>query len=494
MFVLSSDNIDAWIQENTPADNAAGACVTFEGRVRNHHEGKSVLSLEYEAFVPLAQSEGEKIIQEALERFNIIDVRAIHRHGYLNIGETAVWVGVIAAHRKDAFKACQYVIDEIKHRLPIWKKEHYTDGHSGWVNCHGCTQPTPNLYTRQIALPEIGEAGQQRLQQAKVLVAGAGGLGCPALQYLTAAGVGTIGICEFDTVSADNLHRQVLYDFKQTGDSKLTIALEKLSQQIPFVKFKAYPQAISSSNALDLFSQYDLVLDCTDNFQSKFLLNDAAVLSKTPLLHASLYQHEGQLYGYYPNQTACLRCLWPETPDESCIGNCAESGIIGAVAGTLGCMQAMEAIKFIVGMPNVLTSGQWITLNLLDYQLHKIDRSANPDCPACGENQSIFNLESDEAEALKISPEALSALKNYVLIDIRTEAERRLQSFTEAQPLKDYVSVNGTYAFEADKAYVLVCQQGKRSLTLAQKLQKLGRTRIYSLLGGLHAWKQPTPV
>ena len=202
----------------------SGAFASFEGIVRNHNDGKEVSYLEYEAQETLCNNEAKKIVDEAHSKFSINKVRAYHRVGRLDIGEMAVWVGVSAVHRDDAFKACRYIIDEIKKRLPIWKKEFYTDESSVWVEgesnketCSAEIIDEKEYFSRQINLPEIGVDGQQKLKEAKILVVGAGGLGCPALMSLAGAGVGTIGICEHDKIETSNLHRQFLYAFDDIG-------------------------------------------------------------------------------------------------------------------------------------------------------------------------------------------------------------------------------------------------------------------------------------
>ena len=226
-FNISDQIIDIAELTSALSDRTAGALSTFEGRVRDHNDGRSVTGLDYEVFAPLALSEGARILDEAVERFGIHAAHAVHRHGTLTIGDCAVWVGVTAAHRDDAFRACRYIIDALKHRLPIWKKEHYADGTAEWVNCQHAAAPDhthhrheqppalaeADFYARQIRLPEIGAAGQAKLKAARVLIVGAGGLGSPAGLMLAAAGVGTIGIAEFDSLEASNLHRAgVLYE------------------------------------------------------------------------------------------------------------------------------------------------------------------------------------------------------------------------------------------------------------------------------------------
>jgi adenylyltransferase/sulfurtransferase len=262
-------------------DPAAGGYASFEGWVRNHNEGHAVTRLEYEAFEALAVVEGTRIVDEAIARFGVIDARCVHRVGSLGIGDLAVWVGVSSRHRAEAFAACRFIIDEVKHRVPIWKKEHYVTGDSGWVNCERCAEAaspkealpsttcthehfptlahasrltphashlTPHAspdYSRQISLRDVGAAGQAKLRSARVLVIGAGGLGVPALNYLAGAGVGTIGIAEADVLDASNLHRQPLYALEDVGKPKSALAAARLQALNPDVHIATHERITS---------------------------------------------------------------------------------------------------------------------------------------------------------------------------------------------------------------------------------------------------------
>src|SRR5581483_9943439 len=240
-FRLSREKIDESSLREQLTDPAAGGYASFEGWERNHNEGLSVHHLEYEAFEPLALREGERIVAEAVARFGVEHAACVHRTGNLAIGEMAVWVGVSARHRHEAFLACRYIIDEIKHRLPIWKKEHYENGDSGWVNCERCAEhgharqdhdhdphsgPAPADptrvpdYSRQMALREVGPAGQARLRAAKVLVVGCGGLAVPVVGYLAGAGIGRLGLLDSDRLEPSNLHRQTMYALSDVGQLK----------------------------------------------------------------------------------------------------------------------------------------------------------------------------------------------------------------------------------------------------------------------------------
>ncbi len=349
--------------------------------MRDHNEGRTVQRLEYEAFEALAIKEGERIVAEAVARFGVTRAACVHRVGALGIGELAVWVGVSAAHRGEAFAACRYIIDEVKHRVPIWKKEHYADGDSGWVNCERCaaaahdavpdtstgtgttlaralraatrrTHPHRRTITRgRCALPEVGAAGQAKLAAASVLVVGAGGLGVPVLQYLAAAGVGRIGIVDGDVVEASNLHRQPLYGVADVGRPKVEVAAERLRALNHDVRIEPHAMHATAENIDALVAHHDLVIECTDNFRAKFLVNDAVVRAMKPAVFASVHQYEGQVQVYRPlPHWPCLRCLWPEAPRDGMVGNCAEAGVLGPVPATLGALQAMQALKRLLGL------------------------------------------------------------------------------------------------------------------------------------------------
>ena len=252
----------------------AGGFAAFEGRVRDLNEGRRVDALDYEAFEALAIAEGERIVEAALSRHGALAGRCVHRVGRLAVGDVAVWVGVAAPHRAEAFAACREIIDAIKHRLPIWKKEHYADGDSGWVNCehaagHGATGFD---YSRQLALPEVGDAGQARLAAARVLVVGAGGLGCAVLTSLAGAGVGELTIVDADRVDASNLHRQPLYVTADVGRPKAEAAAARLAAYNPDVSLKPLARRFDAALAAELVAAADVVVDCTDNFAAKFLV------------------------------------------------------------------------------------------------------------------------------------------------------------------------------------------------------------------------------
>ncbi len=510
MFQISTSPIDEVALKKRLENPKAGAFVSFEGWVRNHHEGREVVLLEYEAFEALAQSEAEKILQEAVSRFEIEEAICVHRTGALCIGALAVWVGVTAAHRGAAFQACQYIMDAIKSRLPIWKKEHYANGDSGWVNCQHCASHSGSdnhhvdkslgfdevhYYERQMRLPEVGAEGQATLKQSKVLVVGAGGLGSAALLYLASAGVGTLGICEFDNLEPSNLHRQVLYHASDAGQSKCELAKRRLQALNPFIHIQTYDKKLDLNNIEGILNHYDLVLDCTDNFKTKFLLNDAAVHFQKPLIQASIYQYEGQLQLYLPNgDSPCLRCLWPEMPEADCTGTCEDVGVLGAVPGVFGTLQAMEALKYLLGLPTDLNR-HVLMMDLLTSRVQKIRQIQNPACPICGENAdresflTMMNGNAEEEIDLEIDLAACSRehLNAFQWVDIR-EAHECLQDDFEALlvqqiPLSRFNLEISTLS--PQHAYLVFCQKGIRSKKLVRVLRQQGFTKVYSVQGGV---------
>ncbi len=488
MFRFSDKPIVAEDLRSKLAQPGCGGYAAFEGWVRNRNEGHTVSQLEYEAFEALALKEGERVIAEALSRFEIETAACVHRLGKLDVGDLAVWVGVSAAHRDAAFAACRYVIDEVKARVPIWKKEFYTDAESKWVNCDRCGHESavPD-YTRQTILKDVGENGQAKLADSRVLVIGAGGLGSPALLYLTAAGIGTIGIVDADCLEASNLHRQVIYDFKDIGKSKTELAARRLATLNPAVQIHTYDKKLNPENIEETFRQYDLVLDCTDDLEAKYLINDAAVLTATPVVFTSVHQYEGQLQIYLPeDQSACLRCLWPEP---GAAASCSETGVLGPVPGVFGTLQAMEAIKYLLDLPGKL-GDHLLLFNLLDYSVQKIKARRSAGCIGSGRCTRVTGLDTwREPVTFEVECESLeNAMRaGYVPVDIRNIEEvvaSPLDVETQRIPMAELES--DPSILDDKGKYLLVCAHGVRSRQTAKRLRSLGFD-VYSLSGGATA-------
>lgn len=497
MFEISSGPIDVATLQGRLKTPASGGFAAFEGWVRDHNEGKRVAGLEYEAYPPMAVKEGRRILEEASRRFGIHAAACAHRVGPLAIGDLAVWVGVSAAHRGEAFDACRYIIDQVKLRVPIWKKEHYVDGDSGWVNCEGCASHAHHLqpslreseyYARQTCLSEVGAEGQARLRESRVLVVGAGGLGSPVLSYLAAAGVGHLGICEFDRLEPSNLHRQVLFAAADVGMEKARLAAKRLGALNPFIAIRTHDERLTWGTASTLFGQYDLIIDCTDNFPTKFLINDVAVKIGRPVVFSSIYQFEGQLQCYDPvAPSPCLRCLWPDVPEPGAIGSCADVGVLGAVPGVFGALQAMEALKALLGLPGALKD-EMILFNLLDYRIHKLKTKRSETCPACG-GAASSTAPTDFDVELDIDTVVRQGIGRFEIIDIREENEGGGQPSgvlpTRHLPAGQWDLENPPLA--RDARYLLCCARGQRSRYLAIALRRRGYHCVYSLSGGLPA-------
>ena len=492
-------------------DTAAGGYASFEGWVRDHNDGRRVRRLEYEAFEALAIKEGSRIVQQAIEKFGISRAACVHRVGDLAVGELAVWVGASAAHRQEAFAACRYIIDEVKHRVPIWKKEHYEDGDSGWVDCERCAEVAdgqphegsvphshdgplgataphlPQDYSRQMALPEVGQAGQARIRNASILVIGAGGLGAPALQYLAAAGVGRIGIVDGDIVEASNLHRQPLYGVADIGRPKAVAAAERLRGLNRDVRCEAIVADATANNIDALVADYEVILECTDNLRAKFLVNDAVVRAGRPAFFASVYQYEGQLQAYLPRSDwPCLRCVWPEAPRDGMVGNCAEAGVLGPVPGTLGTLQAMQALKFILGLGPEPSRGL-VVVDLLNLSTRPIRAARRAGC----DHDWLPKPCTPSTEPLEVSFASLAEARaaGFELVDIREAWERRFDRPAQRIELHLPMSelLDGRIAFPERGRHVIVCAHGVRSLAMAEQLRHQGRAEVYSMRGGLAA-------
>ncbi len=522
-FLLTPDPIDPSALRRELADHGCGGYATFEGWVRDHNEGRSVRRLEYEAFEPLAIKEGERILAEALERFGVEHGACIHRTGDLAVGDMAVWVGVSARHRNEAFLACRYIIDEVKHRLPIWKKEHYESGDSGWVNCERCAAEAalpahaahaahaPGLvpdYSRQIALKEVGAAGQARLRASKVLVVGAGGLGVPVLSYLAGAGVGELGIVDGDRVEPSNLHRQTLYALADAGLPKATLAAERLRALNPEVELHPHSVRLDAANGAALIEPYQLVIDCTDNFTTKFLLNDLCVALGRPVILSSVYQFEGQLQVVRPDRSgACLRCIWPEATRDGLVGNCAEAGVLGPVPGVLGSLQALEALRILLDLPGQLGD----ELLVLDLTSFSVSRVRAPRAMACRGHACVrlapaaahaTREAASPPEELRLRDLAEALRQGFSVIDVREPHE------VEARPVRGVRARNiplhallamvagpptpgAAPALDPSAKYLLVCASGKRSLAGVRELRARGFESVYSLAGGVTTLDTP---
>jgi adenylyltransferase/sulfurtransferase len=518
-FEFSDQPLDPPQLRTTVEDRTCGGYVSFEGWVRDHNDGRQVERLEYEAFEALAVKEGERIIAEAIQRFGVTRARCIHRVGLLELGQVAVWVGVSAPHRGEAFAACRYIIDEVKHRVPIWKKEYYVSGDSGWVNCERCAAAaldsdhhhshdghhhhhssdvegssgqTPSSvstgvarhptglaspdYSRQQILKEIGAEGQARIRASRVLVIGAGGLGVPVMSYLVGAGIGTLGILDGDDLDASNLHRQTLYTLLDVGRPKALLAAERLRALNPEVDVRPHTEHASRSNLAALAAGYDVIVDCTDNFSARFLINDVAVSLAKPAVLASVYQYEGQIQ-VVDVGSACLRCVWPNGTRDGVVGNCAEAGVLGPVPGVLGSLQALEVLKVILGIDSPARSGV-VLVDLRSLETQRLATRRSADCPT----HCLSTARPEAATA----PEMTVSLPTdeWIVVDVRELSEVSglpLPGSSLHIPLGQLL--DDPHQLSAGPRYLCVCSRGKRGLAAATALRRIGLDAA-SLAGG----------
>lgn len=360
-------------------------------------------------------------------------------------------------------------------------------------------------YNRQIIIPEFGEAGQQKLKSASVLVIGAGGLGAPILQYLTAAGVGRISIVDFDEVSISNLQRQVLFNTQELGQSKANTAASKLQLQNPAVQFEVHECAINSQNALQLIAAYDLVIDGSDNLATRYLVNDACFFLKKTLVYGAIFRFEGQVSVFNAlredgSRGPNYRDLFPTPPPPEMVPSCSEGGVLGVLPGIIGAMMTNEAIKLLVGMGESL-SGKLFVFDALDFSTFKLNIEANPDNPISGENPSIKQLvdyeafcmgEIKESTIQEISVHELKALlesDSVELIDVREDYEYEIANLGgRLIPLNKVLGRKDE--IPRDKEVVVMCKMGGRSKKAIELLQKEGFKNLINLKGGITAWQK----
>jgi adenylyltransferase/sulfurtransferase len=371
---------------------SSGALVSFSGLVRDTNQGKIVTSLEYQIYHELALKEGKKIIHEAKEKFAIDKLIAIHREGHLQLGDIAIWIGVTAKHRDAAYKASRYIIDEIKHRLPIWKKEHYQNEKPEWVYCkdhhHHVHLCASEYYQKQKTVLD-----PQLLKNKKVLIVGAGGLGCPVVTNLASAGVGEINLCDHDVIAASNLHRQPIYCVNDIGEQKVDIAVKKMQLLNPFIKINAMNEKLNAENIQEMIFGKDLIIDCTDNLKTKYLIHDNCFKFKIPFVSASLHKTQARVRTFDPKQRyGCLRCFNTEAQKDIYIGNCNDNGVLGAHVALIGSIQTAEALAYLEKQDN-RTLKETLLFNAQNLESLFIKNKHHQDCLSC---KGEFVGESDE--------------------------------------------------------------------------------------------------
>jgi sulfur-carrier protein adenylyltransferase/sulfurtransferase len=351
-------------------------------------------------------------------------------------------------------------------------------------------------YSRHLLLNEVGEAGQLNLKAARVLMIGAGGLGCPALQYLAAAGVGSIGIVDFDQVDRSNLQRQILYTTTDIGVNKALAAKERLQSMNPQVNIEAYPFRLTASNALELIEQYDIVVDGTDNFSTRYLVNDACVICDKPLVYGSIYKFEGQVAVFNHNNGPSYRCLFPEAPAAGTMPSCSEIGVLGVLPGMIGCMQANEVLKLILEIGEPL-SGRLLVYDALKASSVVLNVNINPQIIEATKAKAATFSQKQEKDSCMIketlkemtAEELASNMKDYIFVDVREAHEMPKIEALNALNFPLSSLANSVDEIPKDKPVVVFCQKGIRSRHAIEFLQdKYGFNNLINLKYGILSW------
>jgi sulfur-carrier protein adenylyltransferase/sulfurtransferase len=381
--------------------------------------------------------------------------------------------------------------------------------------------PAPELtndevrrYSRHLIIPDVGMDGQKRLKNAKVLVIGAGGLGSPALLYLAAAGVGTLGIAEFDEVDESNLQRQIIHGQSDIGKSKAVSAKESIAETNPLVNVVVHEERLDNDNVLGIFDQYDLIVDGTDNFATRYMVNDAAYFLKKPYVWGSIYRFDGQASVFWPTlegaDAPCYRCLYPEPPPPGMVPSCAEGGVLGVLCASIGSIQVNEAIKLLTGIGDPLV-GKLMIYDALEMEYRKLKVRKDPNCALCGENPTVTDLIDYETFCGAISEEAADAAvdatisvstleqwlkerdngeRDFVLVDVREPNEFEINKIPGSVliPKGEFLNGNALGQLPADKQVVLHCKSGVRSAEALAVVKGAGYADAVHVGGGVVAW------
>ncbi len=362
-------------------------------------------------------------------------------------------------------------------------------------------------YSRHLIMPEVTIEGQKKLKTARVLCIGTGGLGSPLLSYLAAAGVGKLGVVDFDRVDFSNLQRQIIHGSASIGMPKVESARHRIHEINPNVEVETYETALRSDNAMDLFRDYDVVVDGTDNFPTRYLTNDACVLLGKPNVYGSIFRFEGQLTVFWGAKGPCYRCLYPEPPPPGLVPSCAEGGVLGVLPGVIGVMQAIETIKLITGIGDLMI-GRLLLFDALKLRFRELKLRKNPACPICGENRTLHELIDYEqfcgmplsegpapAHANGVPEITVTELhrrlrhgEDFVLIDVRDPHEHQICRITGAQliPLGELPS--RIHELDSAREFVVHCKSGIRSAKAVKLLQQAGFRKVANVKGGIEAW------
>ena len=365
-------------------------------------------------------------------------------------------------------------------------------------------------YSRHLIIPDVGMAGQKRLKNAKVLCVGAGGLGSPALMYLAAAGVGTLGILEFDTVDESNLQRQIIHGQSDVGRSKAQSAADSVREINPYVQINIHEERLDSSNVMEIFARYDLIVDGTDNFATRYLVNDACVFLNKPYVWGSIYRFDGQASVFWSEHGPCYRCLYPEPPPPGMVPSCAEGGVLGVLCASIGSIQVNEAIKVITGIGQPLV-GSLMVYDALEMTYRKIKMRKDPNCAVCSPNATVTELIDYEAFCGAVSEEAKDAVvdstitprqlkdmlderergeRDFVLIDVREPGEYEIVNIPGAIliPKGEFLMGDALEHLPNDKPVVLHCKSGVRSAEVLALVKQAGFADATHVGGGVLAW------
>jgi adenylyltransferase/sulfurtransferase len=355
-------------------------------------------------------------------------------------------------------------------------------------------------YSRHLIMPEVTIEGQRRLKEGSVLLVGAGGLGSPASLYLAAAGVGRIGIVDFDVVDESNLQRQIVHDTSWLGKPKLESAKARLSALNPHIQIETYDAALTRDNALVIMKDYDVVVDGTDNFQTRYLTNDACYFLKKPNVYGSIFRFEGQASVFWPDRGPCYRCLYPEPPPPGLVPSCAEGGVLGILPGVIGGIQATEALKILMGIGEPLM-GRLLLYDALAMSFRQLRLRRSPDCPLCGESPTLTELQDyvafcgvdeipegvEEITATELK-RRLDAGEDLAMVDVREPHEWEICRIEGARLVPLGTLAERLHEFDSSRTYVMQCKVGARSARAIGQLQQAGFKKLLNLRGGVNAW------
>lgn len=365
-------------------------------------------------------------------------------------------------------------------------------------------------YSRHLIMPEVGMKGQRKLKAASVLLIGAGGLGSPLAMYLAAAGIGRIGLVDYDVVDASNLQRQIIHGTKDIGRPKLDSATDRIHDINPYVAVEPYNVPLTSDNALEILAKYDVIIDGTDNFPTRYLVNDACVLLGKPNVYGSIFRFEGQASVFDARVGPCYRCLFPEPPPPGLVPSCAEGGVLGVLPGTIGAIQATEAVKVILGIGEPLI-GRLMLYDALNMSFSFVKLRKNPKCPVCSENPTLTHLidyeqfcgmpghdhsafqseHEDTMPAISVQDVAMKLQngEDFILLDVRDPHEWEISDISAAThhiPKGQVLEHLGE--LDTAREIVVYCKSGARSADVVYTLKKMGYTRLKNMTGGINAW------